>query len=236
MRYVVVDGNIGAGKTTLMSLLEARGLSVVTEPVDVWCSGYEHRGITETSPISMYYEDPVRNAVPFQLHVLTTCVKKMTDAFDSAGDAPVVIERDPFDLDLFIEDNFREERFSAFEHRVFCDLVAAIRRLVPAERVGCVYLRLSPEKCLARIRKRMRTAEMTIGLEYLTGLHDLHERKYDDPGCPSLIVDASVPPGESADAVAEFVLGLQYAPAAGTEEDRLPISSGSRSLSDSMVL
>ena len=212
VRYVVVDGNIGSGKTTVLSALESRGFAVVTEPVDEWCSEFVHRGSRESSPISKFYEDPHRYAMSFQLHVLTTCVNKITEAFSRAStDSVVIIERDPFDIQLFIEDNFRQGRFSTFEHRVFSDLIDTVRRLVVADHVGSVYLRLSPERCMDRIRKRSRNAETKMELSYVKDLHDLHEAKFVSRrafGVPFTIVDAGEGPCDLALQVSEFIAGL----------------------------
>jgi deoxyadenosine/deoxycytidine kinase len=209
VRYVVLDGNIGAGKTTALSGLRARGIVAVTEPVDEWCSDFSHRGETHPSPISLYYNDPSRNSMSFQLHVLTTCVNKFVRAFASLGpDQVAVVERDPFDLALFVEDNVRQNRFSALDHKVFSDLVSSMRGLVRAEHVANVYLRLSPEKCMERIRQRSRDAESAIDVEYVRGLHELHDEKYSSLTVPHIVVDASEAPSSVCDKIAEFVSGI----------------------------
>ena len=209
VRYVVLDGNIGAGKTTALSGLRARGIPAVTEPVEEWCSEFVHRGQSQASPMSMYYADPTRNSMPFQLHVLSTCVNKFTREFADLGpDQLVVVERDPFDLALFVEDNFRRGRFSALDHRVFSDIVESIRGLVQAEHVANVYLRLSPEKCMERIKTRSRDAESLISVEYVRGLHELHDEKYSGIKVPHIVVDASDAASAVCDKIAEFVSGI----------------------------
>lgn len=211
VRYVVVDGNIGSGKTTMLSALESRGFTVVTEPVEEWCSEFVHRGSHESSPISKFYEDPIRYAMPFQLHVLTTSVNKLTEAFSRAStNNVVIIERDPFDIQLFVEDNFRQGRFSTLEHRVFSDLIATVRRLVAADHVGSAYLRLPPELCMDRIQKRNRVEEAKIELNYVKELHEMHEAKYRScrTGVPFTVVDAGEGPIGMALQVSDFIAGL----------------------------
>ena len=41
-----------------------------------------------------------------------------------------------------------------------------------------IYIRSSPNKCLERILNRGRTNELSISLEYLQKIHDLHEETY----------------------------------------------------------
>jgi len=54
---VVIDGNIGSGKTTQLDLLEKKGHLVVREPIDQW-------------PLDDFYKDPKRWGFYFQMAVL----------------------------------------------------------------------------------------------------------------------------------------------------------------------
>jgi deoxyadenosine/deoxycytidine kinase len=54
---IIVDGNIGSGKTTQLNQLDKKGFKVNREPVDKW-------------PLELYYSDPERWGLFFQLIVL----------------------------------------------------------------------------------------------------------------------------------------------------------------------
>ena len=56
---VVIDGNIGSGKTTQLDLLETRGYRVRREPIDDW-------------PLEEFYKDPQRWAFYFHMKILQT--------------------------------------------------------------------------------------------------------------------------------------------------------------------
>ena len=56
---VVVDGNIGSGKTTQLNLLEKIGYTVRREPIDKW-------------PLEEFYKDPKRWAFYFHMVILQT--------------------------------------------------------------------------------------------------------------------------------------------------------------------
>jgi deoxyadenosine/deoxycytidine kinase len=56
---VVIDGNIGSGKTTQLDLLEARGHYVRREPIEQW-------------PLEEFYKDPQRWAFYFHMKILQT--------------------------------------------------------------------------------------------------------------------------------------------------------------------
>jgi deoxyadenosine/deoxycytidine kinase len=56
---IVIDGNIGSGKTTQLGLLEQKGWAVRREPIDKW-------------PLKEFYEDPSRWAFLFHMVILQT--------------------------------------------------------------------------------------------------------------------------------------------------------------------
>ena len=207
-RYVVVDGNVGSGKSTLLDSLGREGLPVIKEPVERWCSRFEHRGEPVDAPLELFYRDPGKYALPFQIHVIESRVRQL---LEPAGGSPLVVERDPFDTEVFVEDNYASGAFSGFEHRSFVDLSRTMRRCLPLEHAGSVYLRLGPEACMRRVRERGREAEGGVGIQRLRALHALHEAKYrpcagHEPGGPrTIVVDAELPPGEIVRIVSEFV-------------------------------
>lgn len=56
---VVIDGNIGSGKTTQLNLLEKKGIRVRREPIDQW-------------PLEEFYKDQKRWAFYFHMVILQT--------------------------------------------------------------------------------------------------------------------------------------------------------------------
>jgi deoxyadenosine/deoxycytidine kinase len=56
---IVIDGNIGSGKTTQLGLLEQKGWKVRREPIDKW-------------PLEEFYKDPKRWAFYFHMVILQT--------------------------------------------------------------------------------------------------------------------------------------------------------------------
>ena len=56
---IVIDGNIGSGKTTQLDLLEKKGFKVRREPIDQW-------------PLEEFYKDPARWAFFFHMTLLKT--------------------------------------------------------------------------------------------------------------------------------------------------------------------
>jgi hypothetical protein len=56
---IVIDGNIGAGKTTQLDILEKKGFRVRREPINEW-------------PLELFYKDMARWALTLQLAVMQT--------------------------------------------------------------------------------------------------------------------------------------------------------------------
>ena len=54
MTKIVIDGNIGAGKTTQLNRIEKLGFRVVKEPIEQW-------------PLDLFYSDPERWGFLFQM-------------------------------------------------------------------------------------------------------------------------------------------------------------------------
>jgi deoxyadenosine/deoxycytidine kinase len=73
MPRVVIDGNIGSGKTTQLGLLEQKGWKVRREPIDDW-------------PLEEFYKDPKRWAFYFHMVILQTLRPVKTSE-------PVIYER-----------------------------------------------------------------------------------------------------------------------------------------------
>jgi len=64
---IVIDGNIGSGKTTQLDLLEKKGFKVRREPIDEW-------------PLDEFYKDPARWAFFFHMTLLKT--QKRLESFE----------------------------------------------------------------------------------------------------------------------------------------------------------
>jgi deoxyadenosine/deoxycytidine kinase len=63
---IVIDGNIGSGKTTQLDILTNENFQVVKEPIEKW-------------PLDLFYSDPERWGFLFQLIILQTLQCLPTD-------------------------------------------------------------------------------------------------------------------------------------------------------------
>jgi len=187
---VVVEGNIGCGKTTFLDHFSkfSDRVEVLTEPVDRW------RDVNGHNLLQLMYENPSRWALPFQSYVQLTMLENHVL---NTGKPVKLIERSIFSARYcFVENMYRTGKMLGCEYEVldewfkFATKDSALDLKVDL----IIYLKTNPEKALERINIRARSEENQIPLEYLKQLHDLHEswlvhQKYPLPA-PVLVIDA----------------------------------------------
>merc|ERR1711936_1083787 len=188
---VVVEGNIGCGKTTFLDHFSkfSDRVEVLTEPVDRW------RNVNGHNLLQLMYEDPSRWALPFQSYVQLT----MLENHLLQTKKPVkLIERSIFSARYcFVENMYRSGKMLGCEYEVLDEwfkFVTDKESSLDLKVDLIIYLKTTPEKALERINIRARSEENQIPLEYLKQLHSLHEswlvdKKYPLPA-PVHVIDA----------------------------------------------
>jgi deoxyadenosine/deoxycytidine kinase len=212
MVYILsINGNIGSGKSTLVSELASKlKRSVVTllEPIEKWAEPVLEDG---HSMLGAFYLDPEKNALAFQMYVLITRVHQIEEALlRTEYDALIIIERGPwFDLELMARPMYVSGLLSEIEwksYNMLNDLM--VSRLPKIDAI--VYLRTGVAECTARIKSRDRVDERgRIDVSYLTAVHDAHDAYFMTgvPVCPLVRVLQSAsdtPPGVLVDSVLDW--------------------------------
>ncbi|HEY1726585.1 MAG TPA: deoxynucleoside kinase [Steroidobacteraceae bacterium] len=174
-RFVVIEGPIGVGKTTLASKLAARvGAELVLERAD------------DNPFLERFYRNPRAGALPAQLYFLfqraqQLAALKQQDLFAPLRVADYLIDKDR----LFARTTLDEEEYRLYE-QVFTKLA------IEAPRPDLViYLQAPVDVLLARIGRRGIRHEQFIDRGYLERLNDAYARFFHeyDAG-PLLIVNA----------------------------------------------
>ncbi|CAH3124310.1 unnamed protein product [Pocillopora meandrina] len=159
-QLVIVEGNIGVGKSTLSCQL-ARKLNyrVFLEPT------------TKNPYLEKFYKDPKRYALKLQLWIFKQRFRTYIAATKhvlQTGQG-VLLDRSVFSDTVFADVNFQQGTISLEGYEYYKDLKKKALQSVPVPHTT-LYLDVSPETCHERIRRRGRDYESGIPLEYLKGL------------------------------------------------------------------
>jgi deoxyguanosine kinase len=175
LHYVVVEGPIGAGKTSL-ALALAKHLDadpLLEEP-------------NENPFLARFYEDMRRFALPTQLNFLFQRVDQIRglsqlDMFGRTTVADFLLDKDP----LFARVNLTDDEFTLYNK-----IYSHLKPQTPAPDL-VIYLQAPVTTLIERVRKRGIGYERTISEHYLARLADAYSRYfYDYDGAPLLIVNS----------------------------------------------
>ena len=162
---IVIEGNIGAGKTTAQRLITSTHKSCVSylEPVQ------------DNPYLSMFYENPKQYALEMQYYLMSRRYSMHRDAVEQEWykGKNTIHDRSIFGDEAFAivlhQDGFISDiGFHNYQmHRECMEKTILIPQLV-------IFLQVPPSVCYDRIRNRGRPCELGITVDYLTKLHDAY--------------------------------------------------------------
>jgi deoxyadenosine/deoxycytidine kinase len=182
MSRIVIDGNIGSGKTTQLDLLEKKGWRVQREPLDKW-------------PLKEFYENPSRWAFYFHMVLLQTLQPKETKS-------KVVYERSllssryvfwPVMMNRKMVTKMEDETYAEFytKYEWFPDLY--------------IFLKKRPEKCYEHIQKRGQAGDKQVTLDYLKELDTQYAKMIKNIQCKVIIIDAECSAEEIQKEICKYI-------------------------------
>ena len=176
LKYIVVEGPIGVGKTSLAQRLSDEfGSTLLLEHVD------------ENPFLERFYQNPREAALSTQLYFLLQRTKqlqefKQADIFSPVRVADFLIEKDRL---------FAQVTLNASEYELYEQIYSHLTIDAPKPDL-VVYLQAPVEVLLQRIRKRGRGYERLVETAYLEQLNEAYAKFfYDYNDAPCLIVNAS---------------------------------------------
>jgi deoxyguanosine kinase len=174
-RYIVVEGPIGCGKSTLARLLaEHYGAELLLED-------------PSANPfLPQFYRDMKRYALAAQMFFLFQRANQLSgikqpDLFEGKTIADYMLAKDTLFAKLTLDDN---------EFSLYSQLYNHLKPQAPVPDL-VIYLQASVDQLLQRIQRRGRPMERSISEEYLLKLSESYTRYfYDYPDSPLLIVNS----------------------------------------------
>ena len=195
-KFIVIDGVISAGKTTLIRLLEEKlnrerasgaaplKVKAIYEPVDLW---------NATGALQYFYEDIPARAYEFQTYTYITRIARVINELAACPDADIyLLERsiwtDRYIFMALLKSNIGSLRCEMYDQ--WCNLWSYI---LPMRVDKWVFLDTSLEESLRRIKVRNRDGENGVSVEYQAALYNKHIEFYNElvnQGRPVLIIES----------------------------------------------
>jgi deoxyadenosine/deoxycytidine kinase len=177
-KFVAVAGNIGVGKSTLVSMLcDHLGWEPFYEPV------------TENPYLADFYADMKTWSFHSQVFFLTHRLRSHFQLAQRAGS--VIQDRSLYeDAEIFAHNLYLQGHITPRDYQTYRELYETASQFLPPPDL-VVYLRASVETLMRRISNRGRAYERTITPEYLDSLNKLYEQWIENfTLCPMLSVPA----------------------------------------------
>lgn len=185
--YIIIEGNIGVGKSTLSRLLAEAFVKLGCQAT------YLPEPDEKTNPfLADYYSDPKASAYKMQMHLLHQRFKstRYAQAAALAGKGWYVLDRSYYGDICFANVQRRLGYFSDDECASYLDAHRNMREFIEPPTCA-IFLRAEPAVCASRICKRGRSCEAGVDEAYLQAIQDEIDGLQEilTSRCPVLSVD-----------------------------------------------
>jgi deoxynucleoside kinase len=193
VRIISIEGNIGSGKSSLVSILKERfsyskNICFLQEPIDIWntIKDYEGKTILEN-----YYKDQTKYAFSFQMMAYISRLSMLKREIRKNKYDIIITERSlNTDRFVFAKMLYDDKKIDELQYQIYLKWFEEFIEEIP--KIEIIYIRTSPHVAYERVKKRAREGESTIELEYLEYCHRYHEYWLNRDKMLSLVFDGNI--------------------------------------------
>ncbi len=199
-QLIIIEGLIGAGKTTLSEELARRnGWIAMKEPVE------------DNPYLEKFYKDPRRYALEMQFWLLSRRFKMHQEAIEMVwkDKKTVIMDRSIYGDAVFCKKNFLDDNIDYDGYHNYLHMRDVMFRflMVPQK---TFYLEVGVDTAIDRIEKRGRDCEKAVSKSYLAGLDRLYGElliDLEERGSHVTVVNWEKPLDQSIDLVTRHIRG-----------------------------
>lgn len=192
-KFIIVDGVIGAGKTTVISLIEKKinsdgklKIKAIYEPVKLW---------NDTGALQYFYQDIQKNCYEFQTYSYITRIESVIDEIYNAQDADIYLLERSIWTDKYIFMELLKEYIGDIRMKMYNKWWDMWSYIMPMRVDKWVLLDTSLEESLKRITSRNRDGESAVDKNYQIKLYHKHIEFYNTlikDNKPVVIIDKTI--------------------------------------------
>lgn len=191
---ISIEGNIGSGKSTILSKLEQamsespHKIVFLKEPVDIWEAIKDPD--SGENILQKFYNDQFKYAFPFQVMAYASRLSMIRRTIRESNPQVIICERSlDADKHIFAKMLYNEAKIDEVCYQIYEHFYKEYMADVALD--GIVYIDADAEICHERIEKRSRAGESGIPLEYLQKCKSYHHEWLTSTLTPVLNINAN---------------------------------------------
>lgn len=214
---ISIEGNIGSGKTTLMTKLREQYKTnpyviFLKEPVDEWANIKDVNG---TTILEKFYADQEKYSFPFQMMAYISRLNVLRQAIKNCDTTSnqkyTIITERSLNTDRYVFAKMLHEtgKMEDVCYQIYLNWFDTFSEEFPVDKI--IYVKTLPNICHNRILKRAREGEDCIPLEYLQSCDNYHEDMLkNNNDTAKLILDGNVDIYENVNQFEEWLQQIDY--------------------------
>ena len=194
-----LEGNIGAGKTTILKMIAKNfeNVAFVEEPVNQWTN------LNGNDLLKCFYENPDRWGYSFEFYSMLTKLKNLVMAAIYSDKPIIVIERSLVSNKVFIDISKKLGKLTPMEYKMLMVTYDFYLKNIYPELSGIIYINTPVDICVQRIAKRNRNGECEIDKGYLELLNEKFIEIAEKYGNKCYIIDGLYNPRNDAEKISK---------------------------------